>query len=96
MEQMAPGRWAELRETNDQEINATDVLKLPLTEASVKVRTGDPIDDEEDLDHPVWAGVIAVNRVFGPTTDSHDNLQAQAPQDFSAVFDRWAPDSREV
>ena len=92
MENIAPGRWDLLRETNKQEIEATDVLRLPLTEASLKIRAGDPIDDEEDLGHPIWAGVIPIHRQFGPTVDSKDNLPDQNPDDFSQVFkDAWTP-----
>ncbi|MCG8380559.1 MAG: pyridoxamine 5'-phosphate oxidase family protein [Proteobacteria bacterium] len=86
MDNIAPGRWETLRETNDQEIEATDVLALPMDEASVKVRTGDPIDDEEDLNHPVWAGIIPIERSFGPTIDAADNLDSQKAPDFSSVF----------
>ncbi len=93
MDNIAPGRWDTLRETNDQEIEATDVLALPLDEASVKVRTGDPIDDEEDLDHPVWAGIIPIERVFGPTIDSADNLATQQAPDFSSVFKNYRTES---
>ena len=57
-EQVAPGRWAEIRWPTEQELKATTVLALPLTEASAKVRTGPPIDDEEDYALPVWAGVL--------------------------------------
>ncbi len=90
MDNIAAGRWDELRETNEQEIEATDVLSLDLDEVSVKIRGGDPIDDDEDMDHPVWAGIIPVNRTFGPTIDSADNLASQTPQDFSEVFgDKW-------
>lgn len=90
MDNIAPGRWDTLRETNQQELTATDVLKVPLSEASVKVRTGDPIDDEDDLSHPVWAGVIPVQRVFGPCIDSEDNLADQKPEGFETLFgDRW-------
>ena len=90
MDNIAPGRWDKLRETNSQELEATDVLKLPLDEASVKIRTGDPIDDEEDMNHPVWAGVIPVNQVFGPCIDAADNLPDQEPADFGSVFrERW-------
>lgn len=90
MDNIAPNRWDALRETNSQEIEATDVLKLPLDEASVKIRTGDPIDDEEDMDHPIWAGVIPIQRTFGPCIDSADNLPEQKPADFESVFEgRW-------
>ena len=93
MENIAPGRWDRLRETNDQEIEATDVLKLPLNEASVKVRTGDPIDDEADLLHPVWAGIIPIKRMFGPVMDSADNLDDETAPDFSDVFgEKWRRD----
>jgi nitroimidazol reductase NimA-like FMN-containing flavoprotein (pyridoxamine 5'-phosphate oxidase superfamily) len=57
-EHVVPGRWVEVREPNESEMKATLVLSLPLTEASAKVRTGPPIDDEEDYTIPVWAGVL--------------------------------------
>jgi nitroimidazol reductase NimA-like FMN-containing flavoprotein (pyridoxamine 5'-phosphate oxidase superfamily) len=90
MEGIAPGRWGQLRETNDQEIEATDVFRLSLDEASVKMRSGDPVDDKEDLQHPVWAGIIPVRQKFGPAIDADDNLAGQHAPDFSAVFgDHW-------
>lgn len=55
---VAPGRWEEVREPDAQELKATTVLVLPLDEASAKIRTGSPVDDEEDLGRPVWAGVV--------------------------------------
>jgi nitroimidazol reductase NimA-like FMN-containing flavoprotein (pyridoxamine 5'-phosphate oxidase superfamily) len=58
VEHIVPGRTADARPPSEKELRATLVLELPLAEASVKVRTGDPLDDEEDLDLPVWAGVI--------------------------------------
>jgi len=60
-EQVAPGRWAEIRWPTEQELKATTVLALALTEASAKVRTGPPIDDEEDYALPVWAGVLPLD-----------------------------------
>src|ERR1041385_7364028 len=47
-EHILPGRWDEIRQPNDQELKATTVLRLPIDEFSAKVRTGPPIDDEED------------------------------------------------
>src|SRR5262245_147270 len=58
MERLYPGRWAAVRTPNEQELKATVVLELPLREAVAKVRTGGPIDDEEDMTWPVWAGVV--------------------------------------
>jgi nitroimidazol reductase NimA-like FMN-containing flavoprotein (pyridoxamine 5'-phosphate oxidase superfamily) len=57
-EHIVPGRWADARGPNDGEIKATLVLSLPLAEASAKVRTGPPIDDDEDYEMRVWAGVV--------------------------------------
>ncbi len=57
-EHVVPGRWTEVRQPNRQELQGTLVLSLPLTEGSAKVRTGPPLDDEEDYSLPVWAGVV--------------------------------------
>ncbi len=65
-EHMIPGRWADVREPNERELQLTTVLSLPLTEASAKVRTGPPLDDEEDYKLPVWAGVIPVKLISEP------------------------------
>ena len=58
VEHVAPGRAAEVRAPSELEMKATLVLKLPLDEVSAKVRTGPPLDDEEDYALPCWAGVI--------------------------------------
>lgn len=68
-EQLAPGQWDVARPPNRKELAATAVLALPLAEASVKIRTGPPKDDEEDLGLPVWAGVHPVHTVFGAPQD---------------------------
>ena len=57
-EHIVPGRWAEVRWPTELELKATSVLKLPIDEASAKIRTGDPKDDEEDYEMDVWAGVL--------------------------------------
>ncbi len=64
-EHVIPGRWAEVREPTVQELKATSVLCLELNEASAKVRTGPPIDDDEDYNLPVWAGVIPLSLASG-------------------------------
>ncbi len=69
---IVPGRWEETRPPTAQELKATAVLALPLEEASAKVRTGPPVDDEEDLTLPVWAGVVPLREVAGqPVPDLH-------------------------
>jgi uncharacterized protein len=58
VEHLAPGRWAATRPPTAKELGATAVLRLPIVEASVKVRSGGPIDDAEDLAWPCWAGHV--------------------------------------
>jgi nitroimidazol reductase NimA-like FMN-containing flavoprotein (pyridoxamine 5'-phosphate oxidase superfamily) len=62
---VAPGRSAGTRAPTRKELAATTVLRLPLEQASVKVRTGPPIDEPEDLDSPYWAGVLPLTTVVG-------------------------------
>jgi nitroimidazol reductase NimA-like FMN-containing flavoprotein (pyridoxamine 5'-phosphate oxidase superfamily) len=57
-EHVMKGRWDDVRQPTEQELKATTVLALPLEEVSAKVRTGGPIDDEEDYALPIWAGVL--------------------------------------
>ncbi|HXX16816.1 MAG TPA: pyridoxamine 5'-phosphate oxidase family protein [Candidatus Eremiobacteraceae bacterium] len=57
-EHVLKGRWNDVRHPTEQELKATIVLALPLEEVSAKVRTGGPLDDEEDYALPVWAGVL--------------------------------------
>ena len=69
-EHIVPGRWDEVREPNQSELNATLVLRLPLVEVSAKIRTGPPIDDEEDMNLPVWAGELPLKLSTGePVAD---------------------------
>jgi nitroimidazol reductase NimA-like FMN-containing flavoprotein (pyridoxamine 5'-phosphate oxidase superfamily) len=67
-EHLVPGRWDVVRPPNRKELKATQVLALALDEASAKMRTGPPVDDDEDMDRDVWAGVLPLA------------LQARAPQ----------------
>lgn len=62
---VVPGRWDEVRKPTAQELKSTIVLSLPLEEVSAKVRTGTPIDDEEDYALPIWAGVVPIRTVVG-------------------------------
>jgi nitroimidazol reductase NimA-like FMN-containing flavoprotein (pyridoxamine 5'-phosphate oxidase superfamily) len=64
-ERIAPGRWADARPPTEQELRATSIMSLPLDEASAKVRTGPPNDEEDDLALDVWAGVVPFETVRG-------------------------------
>jgi len=75
---VVPGRWAELRPITEQELKATAVLALPIDEASAKVRTGPPLDDEDDLAWPVWAGVVPLVTTAGDLVpDAHVQTGAE-------------------
>lgn len=65
VERMVPGRQIQIRPTTAKEIQGTGVLRLSLDNASAKVRAGDPVDDEEDYELEIWAGVVPVTEVLG-------------------------------
>jgi uncharacterized protein len=70
VERVVPGRWDDVRAPTDRELRATSVLRLPLSEASAKVRSGGPVDDAEDLGLDVWAGVIPLElQALAPVAD---------------------------
>lgn len=71
-EHLLPGRWAELRAPHAKELAATSVLRLPLDEWSVKVGSGFGEDPDEDLDEPVWAGVLPMRVAYGAPVDAPD------------------------
>ncbi len=77
---VVPDRWNEVREPNEQELKATLVLCLPLEEVSAKIRKGPPIDDEEDLQRNVWAGVVPLTLTPGlPVSDPYCKEELNAP-----------------
>jgi len=79
---LVPGQWERLRPVTPREIAATAVASLSLAEASCKVRTGPPQDDEEDYDHPVWAGVIPIRyQVLPPEPDPKNLADIAMPED---------------
>ncbi len=61
VERLMPGRWSDTRQPTPEEMQATTVIHLPIDEASAKVRTGDPVDDEADHALPHWAGVVPLS-----------------------------------
>ena len=80
-EHIMKGRWEEIRWPTEQELKATTVLALPLEEVSAKVRTGGPIDDEEDYSLPVWAGVLPLPVVPAvPIADARLKAGTAVPQ----------------
>ena len=87
-EHVIPGRWARVRQPNDQELKATTVLSLPLSEVSAKIRTGGPKDDEEDYAIPIWAGELPLHLVPGtPLSDAKARAEYPVP-DYVLSYDR--------
>jgi nitroimidazol reductase NimA-like FMN-containing flavoprotein (pyridoxamine 5'-phosphate oxidase superfamily) len=85
-ERLYPGRWDALRPIQPQEIKATTVLAMDLSEAVAKVRTGMPIDDDEDYALPIWAGVLPVQtRVLAPLDDPKNLPDLSAPDYLAKV-----------
>jgi len=79
-EHIVPGRWEEVRWPTPLELKATTVLTLPLTEASAKIRIGDPVDDDEDYLLNVWAGVLPLAMRPGePVPDAKLNAAIAIP-----------------
>jgi nitroimidazol reductase NimA-like FMN-containing flavoprotein (pyridoxamine 5'-phosphate oxidase superfamily) len=79
VEQIVPGRTSEARGPSEQELEATEVAVLPITEASVKVRTGPPVDAPEDYALEVWAGELPLTLTPGaPLTDKRCSTEPPA------------------
>ncbi|MDP7587074.1 MAG: pyridoxamine 5'-phosphate oxidase family protein [Dehalococcoidia bacterium] len=64
VENLIPGRLENLRQMTDQEAKATTVFSMPIDEGSAKVRSGPPVDDDEDYSLPIWAGVLPLSQVL--------------------------------
>ena len=64
-EHVMPGRWEDTRPPNEKEDAATAIVSFPISEASAKIRTGPPNDDEPDYALPYWAGVIPLSLKAG-------------------------------
>ena len=77
-----PGQWDRLRPVHERELKATTVMALSLTEASAKVRVGQPEDDEDDYAFPAWAGIIPINLTIGaPVADPRNLPDVAMPDD---------------
>ena len=74
VDHMLPGRSATLRPSTRKELAATAVLAVPLAEASMKARAGDPVDEPEDVTAGIWGGHVPVRRVLGAPVPAQDNL----------------------
>jgi nitroimidazol reductase NimA-like FMN-containing flavoprotein (pyridoxamine 5'-phosphate oxidase superfamily) len=79
-EHIIPGRWRDIRGPNEHELQQTLVVAVPIREASAKIRTGPPRDDEEDYTLPIWAGVLPLRQTPGsPVPDQRLSAGLSAP-----------------
>jgi uncharacterized protein len=86
VDQVVPGRWADARQPSEAEIKGTTILAMSLDEASAKIRSGPPTDDEADLALPVWAGVIPL-RLEPAAPIAADGID-DPPPDYAAGYTR--------
>jgi uncharacterized protein len=78
-EKLVPGRWNDVRWPTPKELKGTTVLALPITEGSAKIRTGPPIDDDEDYALDAWAGVVPLRLTAHPA-EPDPQLRPGIPQ----------------
>ena len=80
VDNVVPGRWDYIRQPNDKELAATSVLSIPIAEASAKLRSGGPIDDEADYALPIWAGEIPLaTSTLVPVPDARVDPSVRMP-----------------
>jgi len=82
VDHLMPGRRADVRKSTSKELNATNLLALPIETYSVKCRTGPPLDPKSDLDTPIWAGVVPMQLIPGVAVDAPDILPGITPPDY--------------
>jgi nitroimidazol reductase NimA-like FMN-containing flavoprotein (pyridoxamine 5'-phosphate oxidase superfamily) len=81
-----PGRWDSLRPMQDQEVKATTVLRMPITEGAAKLRTGPPVDDDDDYALPIWAGVVPMSlQLHAPEPDPANKQGLVMPDHLSRI-----------
>lgn len=94
-EKLVPGRWGDARLPTAQELKGTGVLSLPLAEASAKVRTGGPLDDEDDYALPVWAGTVPLRLTTEtPRPDERLAPDIPSPSYLSELTEPGLPNTR--
>jgi nitroimidazol reductase NimA-like FMN-containing flavoprotein (pyridoxamine 5'-phosphate oxidase superfamily) len=92
VERIVPGRWAEVRPPTDSELRATALVAIEIDEASAKIRTGPPADDEEDYALDAWAGVIPLSLGVGtPEADPRLRPGIELPEHLAAYRRSPAP-----
>lgn len=90
--QVTPGRWQDARQPNEQEIKTTRVFGIPIDQASAKIRSGPPVDDAEDMDLPVWAGILPLKATYGrPIADPQQQPPVPFPSYLQNLIEGFDP-----
>jgi uncharacterized protein len=87
-EHIVRNRWQDVREPNQKELAATTILSVPLQEVSAKIRSGPPLDDDEDMDLPVWAGEIPVKLMAGEPVTATNLVPGVDLPDYARNYSR--------
>ncbi len=87
-DKLIPGRWEDARQPAPQELKATAVLRMPIEEATAKVRTGGAVDEPEDYELPIWAGTVPLRTVAGDPIPDDRLLDGLAEPDYVAEYRR--------
>ena len=86
-EHLIAGRWADVRGPSEKELKATTVLEFSIEEASSKVRSGPPLDDESDYGLPVWAGVLPLEIKSRPPIPDEKLIEGVTLPDYVRRYD---------
>jgi nitroimidazol reductase NimA-like FMN-containing flavoprotein (pyridoxamine 5'-phosphate oxidase superfamily) len=86
-EHIIPGRWADVRQPSEKELKATTVLEFSISEASAKVRSGPPLDDESDYELAVWAGVLPLKITSRPPVPDDKLIKGVTLPDYVRRYD---------
>ena len=87
-EHLIPGRWQDVRGPSEKELKATTVLEFSIEEASSKVRSGPPLDDESDYGLPVWAGILPLETKSRPPVPGDKLIESATLPDYVWRYDR--------
>ena len=86
-ERLIPGRWQDARQPNALELKQTTIVAVPIASASAKLRSGPPGDEAEDLDLPVWAGILPLQQIAGTPLADPQLRPGVALPDYIRDFD---------
>jgi len=86
-EHLIAGRWEDVRQPSEKELKATTVLEFSIEEASSKVRSGPPLDDESDYGLPVWAGVLPLEIKSRPPIPDDKLIKGVTLPDYVRRYD---------